>query len=75
MAKHFKDSNDDDAPKTVFLGPCGDCWDGMTICKGYDEDSTLTRVFSNYGDALSYVRACGWCCIEDSIVEVTVGCL
>lgn len=74
MANHFK--NIDDTPKTVFLAPCGDSYDGMTICTGYDEDSTLTRVFSNYDDALSYVKECGWiCCIEDSIVEVTVGCL
>ena len=74
MAKHFKDSND--APKTVFLAPCGDCYEGATICTGYDEDLTLTRVFANYDDALDYVKACGWiCCIEDSIIEVSVGCL
>lgn len=74
MAKHFK--NIDDTLKTVFLAPCEDCCDGMIICTGYDEDSTLTRVFSDYDDALSYVKECGWpCCIEDSIVEVTVGCL
>lgn len=74
MTKHSRNKND--APKTVFLAPCGDCCDGMTICTGYDEDSTLTRVFSNYEDALNYVKACGWLyCIEDSIVEVSVGSL
>lgn len=70
MAKHFK--NIDDTPKTVFLAPCDNCY----ICTGYEEDSTLTRVFTNYDDAFNYVKACGWPCgIEDAIVKVTVGCL
>lgn len=77
MAKHFKDI--DNTPKTVFLAPCEDCYEGMVICtRGFDDndDSTLTRVFSNHEDALRYVKECGWiCCIEDSIVEVTVGSL
>ena len=77
MAKHSK--NKGDTPKTVFLAPCEDCYEGMVICsQGFDknDDATLTRVFSNYDDALSYVKACGWlCCIEDAIVEVTVGSL
>lgn len=74
MAKHFK--NIDDTPKTVFLAPCEDL---TVICsRGFDDndDSTLTRVFSNYEDALSYTKACGWiCCIEDSIIEISVGSL
>lgn len=74
MTKHFKDSND--TPKTVFLGPCEDCYEGATICIGHDKDSTLTRVFSNYDDALNYVKACDWlCCVEDSIIEISVGIL
>lgn len=63
-------------PKTVFLAPCEDCYEGAAICMGYDEDSTLTRVFSSYEDAFNYVKTCGWPYgIEDAIVEVTVGSL
>ena len=71
MAKHFKYS--DNAPETVYLAPCGDSWDGATIVRGYEEGSTLTRVFTTYEDALDYVKSCGWLCLEDTIIKISVG--
>ena len=67
MAKHFKTT--DSTVKTIYLAPC----DELTIARDSKSDTTITRSFSNYEDALAYLKFCGWPNLEDSIVRITVG--
>lgn len=61
------------ASNTVFLSPCGDCWDGYTVDNCLYNGYTLTRVFSTYEDAVAYAKSCDCFSPEDAIVELSVG--